>query len=135
MSESIEAITSQALRLALDAGALRQQAYAANIANAGSAGFVPAQVDFESQLGAARRSLGDTGRIQSGQLRGVTPRLEPLRESSAGFAVDGLTPTKRIDLDNEAVKLAQNALHFQVLLRGLNRHLGILATAAGDGRK
>lgn len=127
MNEGLEAITTRALSLALDAGAMRQQVFAGNIANAGSQDHVPMQVDFESQLSAARDSLHASGRIRASNLNGVAPRLEP--------ALDAQGQPLRIQLDNEALKLSQNALHFQVLLRGLNRHLSILASAAGDGRK
>lgn len=127
MTEGIEAATSAALTLALDAASMRQQAIAANIANANVTGYVPQRVSFETQLEDARRSMAQTGRLDPVSLGQVQPRLEP--------AVDRFGSSSSVQLDVEAAEMARNAVHYQALVKGLSRHFSILSMAAGDGRK
>jgi len=127
MIEGPDAVTTSALRLAMDAAALRQRAYTLNIANAGSTGYMPLQVEFETQMSAARSSLARSGSIQPSNLVGVGAQLEA--------ALDPSGQPQAIELDTVAFKLAQNALHFQALLHGLNHHFSIRSSAAGDGRR
>lgn len=129
MSTSIEAVTATALGLALDAASLRQQAIAANIANANSVDYAPLAVDFEAQLDEARRGLSSRGRIEMSDLVGVAPRLEAASQGSTL----GLAP--KVLLDVEVSRLAQNAVHYQALVKGLSRHYAILSVAVNDGKK
>jgi len=118
--------TTRVISLALDAAAMRQQAHALNIARVGVTGQPSLQVNFEAQLERARYSLGREGRVSDDSLAGVSPRLEAL---PAGGDQDAQ------QLDAETLRLAQNTVEFQALLRGLNRHFGMLAQAVGDGRR
>jgi flagellar basal-body rod protein FlgB len=127
MSDGLEAITTAALSLALDAASMRQQAIATNIANANTRGYAPLTVSFEVQLEDARRSLSTTGRLDAAALAGVQPAIEYATRP-------GGLPAKLL-LDVEAANLAQNSVHFQALLKGLNRHYQLLSTAASDGKK
>jgi flagellar basal-body rod protein FlgB len=128
LTEGIEAITTMALGLALDAAALRQHASAANIANADTVGYVPVQVSFEAQLEDARRALQTRGRLDVASLAGVEPRLE-----SVGPDATGLPPT--VMLDVEVAGMVQNAVHYQALIKGLSKHYAILSAAVSDGKK
>jgi len=128
MTEGIEGVTRAALLLALDAASLRQQAHAANIANAGADGHAPLRVDFESQLADARREMADSGRLDARSIAKVRPQLLPA-DADEGRA------RGPVRLDLEAADMARNALHYQALVKGLSRHLSILSMAAGDGRK
>ncbi|WP_459569029.1 flagellar basal body rod protein FlgB [Cupriavidus sp. 8B] len=127
MTEGIEAITTTALGLALDAASLRQQATAANIANAGTAGYVPLRVSFEAQMMDAQRTLESRGRLDTGSLGAMQARLEPALDMA------GL-PTK-VMLDVEVANLAQNAVQYQALAKGLSKHYAILSAAVSDGKK
>jgi flagellar basal-body rod protein FlgB len=127
MSEGIDAITRTALALALDAATLRQQAIASNIANVGTAGYAPVAVSFEDQLQDARRALATGGRLDAASLSGVQPVLQRRVDAA------GMPP--RLSLDAEAMALAQNAVHAQALLKGLNRHYQILSAAVSEGKK
>jgi flagellar basal-body rod protein FlgB len=105
--------------LALDAAALRQQAIANNIANVGSVGYVPLRVNFEEQLAFAR---GDpTGAA-------VPAGARPFIEADTAGAT-------AVMLDVEMVKLAQNAVHYQSLLKALDKHLSIMSAAVNEGRR
>lgn len=127
MTDGIEAITTTALGLALDAAQLRQQAIAANIANHATEGYVPQKVDFEAQLAQARAEFGAAAPLDRAALQGLQPRLEP--------ALDGSGAPARVQLDAEIADMARNAVHFQALARGLNRHFAILSLATSDGKK
>lgn len=127
MTEGLEAITTAALGLALDAASLRQQAISANIANAGSEGYVPVRVSFEAQLEDARRALESRGFLDKTSLEGVEPGVEP--------ALDAAGLPAQVMLDVEMADLARNAVHYQALLRGLSRHYALLSAAVGDGKK
>lgn len=128
MTEGTEAVTASALALALDAASLRQQAYAANIANAGAPGFVPLRVSFEAELEQARTSLAWRGRLDGGDLAGVEPSLEEAPRDGRG-----LLP--QVQLDVEVASMSQNAAQYQTLLKALARHYALLAAAVGDGKR
>ncbi|MGE4240214.1 flagellar basal body rod protein FlgB [Ramlibacter sp.] len=127
MTPSIESITTSVLGLALDAAAMRQQAIAANIANASVPGYAPSAVSFDDQLEDARRALQGIGRLDAASLQGVQPALRTLASPNG--------EPLAVQLDGEAAQLAQNSVHFQALLKGLAKHYALLSTAVGDGRK
>ena len=127
MSPVLHTPTTGLLGLALDAASLRQQVHGLNVARAGQPGQPLLQVSFEAQLERARRSLARDGNVSTDSLAGVSPQVETMPVANA--------QTGATQLDTETLKLAENAVHFQALLRGLSRHLGVLAQAVGDGRR
>jgi flagellar basal-body rod protein FlgB len=127
MIEGLEAITTSALGLALDAAQLRQQAIAANIANHATEGYVPQKVDFAAQMEDARRAIATTGRMDSSAVAGVRLQLEPVLDAHGEPA--------KVKLDQQMADMAENAVHFQALARALNRHLAILSSAVSDGKR
>ena len=129
MTEGIEAITTKAISLALDAASLRQQAISANIANSNTPGYIPVFVDFESQMEDARMALQNQGCLDAASLQGVVPRLY---QTATSFEA-GISP--KVMLDMEVAKLSQNAVHFQALVRGLSKHFEIMSSAVSDGKK
>jgi flagellar basal-body rod protein FlgB len=127
MSSPVTSVTTAALGLALDAAQMRQQAIAANVANHATEGYAPLDVDFEAQLAQARRSLEEGGQLDAASLAGVQPKLVPL----AG--TDGLPPPIR--LDEQVAAMADNAVRYEALARGLARHFAILSAAVSDGKR
>lgn len=113
MTQGIDAITTTLLGRALEAAALQHQATAANIANHATEGYVPVRVSFAAQLDALAA--------------GEKPRLEPMTDATGQPA--------KVRLDTEMADMARNAVHYQALARGLNKHLGVMAMAAADGKK
>ena len=116
----IDSVTTAALTAALDATSLRQQAIATNIAHASVAGRAAERVRFEAVWTSAR----------DGATRSPLPlatRSEPLLDASGRPAA--------VQLDREVAALAENTLHHQALVRGLSRHLGLLASAASEGKR
>ena len=127
MITGLEATTTATLGLALDAASLRQQAIAANIANHGTDGYVAQELDFESQLEDARRGLHSQGSVDAFALAGVRLQLQPMLDAHGQPA--------RVHLDHQVADLAQNAVQYQLLTRGLNRHFAILSSAVSDGKR
>jgi flagellar basal-body rod protein FlgB len=129
MTDGIEGITTAALGLALDAASLRQQAIAANIANADTEGYQPMAVDFESQLDAAQRDLAEGRSISTNSLAGVAPRLV------ADTALSAIGLPAKVSLDMEMAKLAQNGVQYQALAAALGKHFALMSMAVNDGKK
>lgn len=115
-TSSIEALTLPALSTAMDAAVIRQQVIANNIANANTEGFRPQRVSFAMALDAAGAAEGSQ----------VSARLEP----QVSLTSDGA-----VRLDSEVAAMAQNGAHYQALLKALNRHLSVLASAVSDGKR
>jgi flagellar basal-body rod protein FlgB len=128
MTEGLEAVTVATLGLALDAASMRQQAIAANIANANAPGYAPLRVNFEAQLEDARRALELDGRLDPASLTGIEPTFETEAVDSSGLPAAVL-------LDVEVAEMAKNAVHYQALLKGLSSHYALLAAAVADGKK
>jgi flagellar basal-body rod protein FlgB len=120
----IDPSTVGLVSMALDAAALRQQATAQNIANAGTPGYQRIGVSFESRMEALR-----------GQVRqGATPSLATLRDFRPTLELVG-APGDAVPLDMEVAALSENALHQQALLKMLNKHLGMLSIAINEGKR
>lgn len=126
MTTSADSMTVSALTLALDAAVLRQQVIASNIANASTAGYQPQRVTFDVHVQRAWQMSqpGSTSPSTLGDGLSMTARVAP---SSAGEAT--------VQLDQEVAAMAQNTTHYQLLLRGLNRHFSLLASAVSEGKR
>lgn len=123
----LDSPTSALVKLALDAATLRHMTLANNIANASSPGYAPQRVNFEQQLGQARQALAAGGRIEMGDFAGVRPFVEQAP------VPPGTSPATALDL--ELVRLAQNTLQYQALLRASSRLGTIMATAINEGKR
>ncbi|MFO1197499.1 MAG: flagellar basal body rod protein FlgB [Burkholderiaceae bacterium] len=128
MSLRTDDVTMALLLKALDAASLRHQAIASNLANANSPGYRALRVNFEQQLGFARGALARAdGSLAAADVAGVSPRLEQAPPPRAGSAA--------VMVDMEMVRLAQNTVQYQALLKGLSTRMSILATAISEGRR
>lgn len=129
MTQGIEAVTLNSLSLALDAAVLRHQVTTYNIANAGVDGFAPMRVKFSQSMEDARRQLNEGRRLDNAHI--VAWAGEPTTFESA---IQGGLPGK-VQLDAEVAQMAQNAVHYQALLKGLNKHMAVLASAISEGKR
>lgn len=127
MTPQLEAVTTAALSLGLEAASRRHEAIAANIANAATEGYTPVRLAFDAHLAEARQSLRDRGSVDPFALAGVRMELQPVLDADGQAAP--------VQLDVEMAELARNAVQYQALTQGLSRHLSILAAAAADGKK
>ncbi|MEP6501878.1 MAG: flagellar basal body protein [Betaproteobacteria bacterium] len=120
MTQSIEALTTNSLSLALDAASMRQQVIAANIANANVAGYTAKTVTFDAVMASA---FGGPHGASSATLDAhVVPRLDADGRASA------------VQIDSEMAELSMNQLQYQTLIAGLNKHLSVLSVAIADGK-
>lgn len=107
----------------LDACALRQGVYAANIANANTPGYQPLEVSFETELqNAARLTDGSRWEQQAEFLRTIEPTIVP---SSADM----------VQLDQQLGLMTKNAVRYQQLLGAFERSIGLLRLAVLEGRE
>jgi flagellar basal-body rod protein FlgB len=115
----IDPATLQLVSRALDAGALRHQAIAQNIANANVAGAQATRVQFEELLGTVATDIaaGHGFNVQDVPTPLVTTDAHP------------------IALDEEMAALSSNSLQYQALLKAMGRQLSILNVAVQEGRR
>lgn len=120
MTQSIEAMTTATLSLALDAAAMRQQVIAANIANANVQGYTARTVTFDAVM--ADAFAGTQGMGSTSLDAHIVPRLD----------ADGRPHA--VQIDGEMAELSVNQLQYQTLVAGLNKHLSVLSVAIADGK-
>lgn len=113
----MDAISATLVIKALDGLSARQEVTAHNIANAGTPGYRPLRVSFETALARAARN---------GDVAGVAPQIEPDPAFAGGS--DGL----RLDL--ELANSAQTASRYAALVDVLSRQLQLQSLAVTGGR-
>lgn len=128
MITEISGVTTEAVKLALDAASLRHQAIANNIANANTPGYMPLRVNFEEQLAAFRQATSGSDAELKNSMQGVKAFVEHDVTAAGGGAAN-------VMLDMEVVKLSQNVVHYQTLLRGLSKQMSIISAAINEGRR
>lgn len=119
--------TGALLKLALDAAHLKQQVHAANIANANVQGYAPLRLSFGDQLARLRDALA-AGDAPAGLPDALDAELAPAVDEQGRAAA-------KVEIDQEVAEIAHNTLHYQALLRGMSKHLSLMALAIADGRK
>jgi flagellar basal-body rod protein FlgB len=118
----IDPTTLRLVERSLDAAALRHAAIAQNVANANVPGAKRMQVSFEGLLSAVRNDL----------LQGRAVAASDIPQATVSEAPGG---QEAIELDKEMAAMSSNSLHYQALVRALNRHLGMLSMAVQDGKR
>ncbi len=113
--------TLQLVSRALDAGAMRHQAIAQNIANANVSGAQALRVQFEELMGNLPME------VASGQGFKAEDVPAPRLVSEAA--------SHPIALDEEMAALSSNSLQYQALLKAMGRQLSILSVAVQEGRR
>lgn len=121
--DMIEPATLTLISSALDAAALRQVVHAHNIASASADGFTPMRVNFETQMTQVREALARGDSLSTTDLSDIAATVESLPLGS------------KVELDTEVAALARNGLHYQALLKALDRELSIMSMAVSDGRR
>jgi flagellar basal-body rod protein FlgB len=113
--------TQLALERSISGASQRQQALAANIANASTPGYQRVDVDFHGALAAAMGSGNASNAVANTSFQTVADR------SIGPVAADG----SGIDIDSESAKLAQNTLDQESAVQVLHTRLAILKAAMG----
>ena len=114
--------TQNALEAAISGASSRQQALAANLANANTPGYQRVDVDFHTSLAAALGS-GDA----KSALHSVS--FTPQVDASGATRADGSS----VDVDSESAQLAANALEHQAAVQVAHARIGIMKSAMGVG--
>jgi len=115
--------TQLALERAISGASTRQEALAANIANADTPGYQRVDVDFHGALAAA---MGSIDRRSALEQTGFSPSVD---KSAGAMRADGST----VDMDAEQAKLAANALDQQAAVQVAASRIQILKLAIGGG--
>jgi flagellar basal-body rod protein FlgB len=113
--------TQLALERAISGASTRQEALAANIANADTPGYRRVDVDFHGALTAA---MGSSDKRSSLERTGFSPKVD---RSAGAVRADGST----VDIDSESSKLAANALESQAAVQVAATRNQILKLAIG----
>lgn len=112
------------LKAVLDLRAQQHSLTAANLANADTPGYRAKVLDFEHALGDAMRAVE----------RGVDPaeaaRAEIVEIEPPPWVQDG----NSVFAERETARLAENALLYRGVAKGVSRRLALLKYAASDGR-
>ena len=124
----VDPVTTALIMKALDAAALRHQVIAANIANANSVDYRPLRVNFEEQLGFARQAVArGANSLTAADVASLRPFVEQERAPVAGNAA--------VMIDMEMVKLTQNVVQYQALLKGLTHRASLVSIAINEGKR
>jgi len=130
MLDDIGGVTSQLVKVALNASLLRHEVIANNIANANTPGFQPQRVNFENVLldiEHERDAMSDE--VLKAQL-GELDRL--IKEGS----VVEQSGESQVELDVEMVELTENVIRYRALLEGLSKRGDLINMAiSGQGSK
>jgi flagellar basal-body rod protein FlgB len=113
--------TQLALERAISGASTRQEALAANIANADTPGYRRVDVDFHGALAAA---MGTSDRRSALARTGFSAQVD---KSAGAVRADGST----VDLDSESSKLAANALEQSAAVQVAATRIQILKSAIG----
>jgi flagellar basal-body rod protein FlgB len=113
--------TQLALERSISGAAQRQQALAANIANADTPGYRRVDVDFHGALAAAMGASDPRAAVsQSSFSTQVDSSVGAMKADGSG-----------VDVDAESAKLAANTLDQETAVQVLHARFGILKSAMG----
>lgn len=127
MITGADKVTKELVKLALDATSMRHNAIASNLANIHSTDYVPLRVNFESQLHALQQAVRGNMPLTPEALAAVRPFVEQDSDLPAGSAASMI--------DREMLKLSQNTVHYQALLKAMAKRGAILSLVVNEGRK
>lgn len=118
-------VTSDLVRLALDASQLRLETISNNIANVNTENFSPMRVSFEKQLESYKATLLDRTQDNKNTALLKTISLEVEKESTV--SIDGVE--RSVLLDMEMAALSKNVLHYQALLEANSKRGSVIKMA------
>ena len=122
----------------LDAGALRGQVIAQNIANAETPDYKSLRVDFEAQLRAALNNRSDftTKKTRSkhidfsGRVDPSSVRPSIVRDTHYTMRMDG----NNVDIEQQMVEEAKNTIMMNAVMTEMNSEISRLRTAIKEGK-
>ncbi|MCP4469642.1 MAG: flagellar basal body rod protein FlgB [Gammaproteobacteria bacterium] len=129
MIDSIGGVTSQLIKLALDATLLRHQVTAHNIANVNTEGYMAKRLNFEELL--TSFSTASIDRSTDTLLKNEVESLRLSLKDSQSMVYSTNDP---VQLDREMIELTENVLRYRALLEANNKRGDLLKMAISEGR-
>lgn len=120
--------TETVMRGALDGLAARHRAYAHNVANVETPGFIPREVAFEEQLRQIRDEMAREAATPSGPLAPPLS-LEAVPMDQQAVRADG----NGVQIDEQVVRLEENRLTYEALTQAARLRSEILHSAITEG--
>ena len=128
MLKEIGELTSEVVKLTLDAAVLRHKIIANNIANANTKGFSPQRLSFESHIANIYKQLNAQDKDS------VIGEIKNIRTSFKNGEYIENSNEDPVQLDMEMVKLAENTLRYRAILEGYNKYTSIIKMSiSGEG--
>ncbi len=128
MIEDLTGVTSKLVSVALDAALLRHELIANNIANSSTPGYQAKRLSFEEHL------AGFTNALTRGDDSSLNARIESVSASLQQGNSVVVTEGGAVELDREMVKVTENTLRYQSLLKTANEQFELLRLAINGGR-
>lgn len=129
MSLDLGGVTSHLVGAALDAAVLRHDVIANNIANYDTPNYKAKRLHFETVLSDMLLQLNN------GNESAVKARIEAFRTSLQEAEQFTVTENEVVELDKEMVRLAENTLRYQALLKAASKQGAVLSMAINGGRQ
>ena len=130
MLDDIGGVTSQLVKVALNASLLRQEVIANNIANANTPGFQPQRVNFENLL---LNIEYERDPLMDEMLKA---QLDDVNQVIKDGGVIEQSGQSKVELDMEMVEMTENVIRYRALLEGLNKRGDLIKMAiSGQGSK
>ncbi len=121
----VNSVTTDLVKLALDASQLRLETIANNIANVNTKNFSPMRVNFEQQLEMHKANLLD--RTQDNNNAELLKSISPQVVKDSDISIDGVA--RSVLLDMEIATLSKNVLHYQALLEANSKRGDVIKMA------
>lgn len=129
MIEKLGGVTTQLIRVALDAALLRHQVIANNIANANTPGYQVKRLNFEEHLS------GFTSELTSYDEHTKMARLDSVAANLHEGSPMVVSDNETVELDREMIKLTENTIRYQAILKTAGLRGELLSMAINGGRK
>ncbi len=127
--DELGGVTSQLIRLKLDAILRHQEVVANNIANVETVGYSLKTYDFETQLSEYYDQLSGSFNEE-----GFSQDLQQLKNKLQSADSISEHHGKEVDVDNQMVRLMENVLHYRTLLEASSKRGDIIRLAINGGR-
>lgn len=124
MIEDLGGVTSQLVKMAVDASVLNQKIIANNIANANTPGFTPEVSVFDKELAVLAGEL-----LEKSNDSWMTVELKSLSKELSQERFVQESTEEKVQLDMEMARMSENVIRYQALLEGLSKYGSITKMA------
>lgn len=129
MIEDLGGVTSRLIGVALDAALLRHEVIANNIANSDTPGYHVKRLSFEEHLG------GLTAALRNADDATLSARIESLKTYLQEPGSMVVSENETVELDREMVRLTENTLRYQAILKAAGKRGELLSMAINGERR